>query len=142
MNGRQQGPGQFGDLERAGLIIAAIMVLVGVCFWGWTGLAGVLFGGGWPHLSAAQLSRAMVKVPAHLSDPRLAFASEVRSRLPGAVGFYGALLVLLALLVAVAGLAVWFWQRHRAPGSGRRTGARWARGGDLGRLQRGRHARL
>ena len=142
MNGRQQGPGQFGDLERAGLIIAAIMVLVGVCFWGWTGLAGVLFGGGWPHLSAAQLSRAMVNVPAHLSDPRLAFASEVRSRLPGAVGFYGALLVLLALLVAVAGLAVRFWQRHRAPGSGRRTGARWARGGDLGRLQRGRHARL
>jgi type IV secretory pathway TraG/TraD family ATPase VirD4 len=141
MNGRQQAAGQLGDLERAGLIIAAITVLVGVCVWAWTGLAGALFGDGWPHLTASQLQRAIVNVPAHLSDPRLAFPRPIRAGLPGAVGFYSALLVLLIVLGVAAWLAVRVWQRHRAPGSGKRTGARWARGGELGRLRRGRQAR-
>jgi type IV secretory pathway TraG/TraD family ATPase VirD4 len=141
MNASRQGSGQLGDVERAILIVAAITMLVGAGVWAWAGLAGVLFGGGWPHLTPTELSQAMVSVPAHLSDPRRAFPRTIRSQLPGTAGFYVALVVLLAVAGVAAWLAVRVWQQHRSPNRGKRTGARWARGGDLGRLQRGRPAR-
>jgi type IV secretion system protein VirD4 len=141
VSAHRQGSGQLGDLERAGLVIAWIAVAVGGCVWAWVGLAGVLFGGGWPRLTAGQLSHAMAVVPAHVSDPRLAFPRPARSQLPGPVGFYTALAVLVAVAAAGAWLAVRVWRQHRAPGSGKRRGARWARGGDLARLQRPRQTR-
>jgi type IV secretory pathway TraG/TraD family ATPase VirD4 len=141
LNARRNGNGQLVELERLGLVLAAIALLVGGCIWAWTVLAGVLFGGGWPHLTAAQLPRAMAGLPGHLSDPRLAFSPAIRSRLPGAAGFYITLIVLSAVLGVAVWLAARVWQQHRLPGTGKRTGARWAGGGDLGRLRRGRQTR-
>ena len=142
MNGRQQDAAQLGDLERAGLIIAGITVLAGACVWAWTGLAGVLFGGGWPHLTAAQLlardgerARAPLRPAARVPPRRSGRGCRARSASTARCSCSW------RCWSRWLWLAVWFWQRHRAPGSGKRTGARWARGGDLGRLQRGRHAR-
>jgi type IV secretion system protein VirD4 len=123
VKGTRQRNGQLGELERVVLVIAGITVLVGAFLYAWVALAGGLFGGGWPHLTAAQLSRAIARVPARLGDPRLAFPHRVRSQLPGPLGFY---LALAALLVGVA-IAVWLAlrvsQQHRGPGGGKRTGA-------------------
>jgi hypothetical protein len=143
MNGNRQQNAQLGELERVVLVIAAITVLVGAFLYAWVGLAGGLFGGGWPHLTATQLSRAIARVPAHLGDPRLAFPPRIRSQLPGPLGFYLALAVLLVGVAIAVWLALRVYQQHRAPpaGGGKRPGARWARGGDLGRLRRRRQAR-
>jgi type IV secretion system protein VirD4 len=76
------------------------------------------------------------------SRPRLAFPPVARSQLPGAVGFYVALIPVLAVLGAAMWLAVWLWRRHGGGGiDGRRNGARWARGGELDRLRHRRPER-
>jgi type IV secretion system protein VirD4 len=138
MNGPRQRNAQLGELERLVLIIAAITVLIGAFLYAWVGLAGGLFGAGWPHLTAAQLSRAIARMPAHLGDPRRAFPRTIRWQLPGPLGFYLALAVLLVGVAVAVWLALRLWRQHRGPGGGKRTGARWARSGDLGRLRRGR----
>jgi type IV secretion system protein VirD4 len=118
--------------------------------WLWGGLAGLLFGRGWPHVAAGQLPAVMVHLPARLAHPAAAWPHGARGLLPGAGGFYAALTVLAAMAAALAtgasraGLLSW---RGRRP-----AGARWAAGGELralygrggaGRLALGRgHGRL
>jgi len=122
-----------------GLSDAAILTAIGcalaVCgsVWMWGGLAGALFGGGWPSVGASELVGVLTRLPAHLSDPATAWPDPARSRLPGPGGFYAALLLLavglLALVLIVrraGGLAI-----VRRGG----TGARWAGAGELGPLR-------
>jgi len=116
-------------------------VLIGVVVsgcalvWLWGGIAGAIFGHGWPRLGAGQLLDVLVRLPGRLSDPAGAWPSAVRPDLPGAGAFYGALAILAAALAIPAGLL------GRAGGFallGRGgAGARWAGGGDL-RVLRGR----
>jgi type IV secretion system protein VirD4 len=142
VNGRPQGTGELGGFERAILVVAGVTALVGAVVWAWAGVAGFLFGGGWSHLTASQLQRAIVRLAAHLGDPRLAFPRGARSELPGAVDFYIALLPVLVALGGGVWLAAGLWRRHGgASAGGKRTGARWASGGDLDRLRRRRLAR-
>ncbi|MGH2930694.1 MAG: type IV secretory system conjugative DNA transfer family protein, partial [Solirubrobacteraceae bacterium] len=132
--------GQFGELERAAIVIAGATILIGGVVWAWVGLAGILFGDGWPRLTARQLQHAILSLPANLGDPRAAFGRTLQLQLPGPSGFYLALVVLLIALGMLAWLAVWLWRRHR-PDAGKQTGARWARAGDLDRLRRRRALR-
>jgi type IV secretion system protein VirD4 len=115
-------------------VLVAIGVVAGVCalVWLWGGLAGALFGGGWPR--AGDLPAVLLRLPAQLAHPARAWPANVRGRLPGPAGFYAA----LALLAAGGGLLARLWQR--AVGSPRRfSGARLARGSDLRALRRGGH---
>jgi type IV secretion system protein VirD4 len=124
-----------------GAMIAAIgcLVAVGTALWLWGGIAGALFGRGWPNVSGAQLPGVLIRLPARLSDPAGAWPAAARPDLPGPVGFYAALGVLGAACAAaavLAGRAI-----ASAPLGRRDRGARWARGGDLRALRTARRGR-
>jgi type IV secretion system protein VirD4 len=111
-------------------VIGCVVAVAGV-LWLWGGLAGALFGTGWPDVGVGQLLAVLIRLPARLSDPAQAWPTVARASLPGAAGFYGALALLAGSGVVVALLA------GRA-GAGVRTGtgATWARSGELRRLRR------
>jgi type IV secretion system protein VirD4 len=139
-----------------GISDAAMLALIGgagalaAAVWLWGGLAGLMFGAGWPHVGAGQLPAVMVRLPARLAHPATAWPRAARAHLPDAEGFYAALTMLAVVVAAViagasrAGLLAWL-------GRGQ-AGARWARAGELralhgrartGRLALGRcHGRL
>ncbi|MDQ6835114.1 MAG: hypothetical protein M3016_02905, partial [Actinomycetota bacterium] len=134
MNGRRP-EGGISDGVMLGVIGAAAAVCAGV--WVWGALAGALFGGGWTPVMPGHVLAVMGRLPSHLSDPATAWPRPQRGRLPGPVGFYGTLTLLI--VGATAGVAVasrWglTWQRSRRGGSG----ARWASRGELRDLRRGR----
>ncbi len=112
---------------------------LGALVWLWGGLAGVLFGAGWPHVAMASLPGVIVRLPARLADPSAAWPPGARSLLPGPAGFY-ATLVLLGSAVAALARSAGSTRLFRDPS----PGARWASGGELRslRARSGRPARL
>ena len=119
-----------------GISDAAMLALVGsvsavaAALWLWGGLAGALFGAGWPHVGLGQLLGILMRLPSRLSDPAGAWPPAARSDLPGPGGFYATLALLAGsggALALIAGRA----------GAGRRVGpgARWARSDELRRLR-------
>jgi len=120
-------------------LIGAVLSLAAVA-WLWGGVAGVLFGRGWPRLDGGQLAGVLARLPGSLDDPGLAWPRAVRSGLPGAGGFYAALGLLGAgcgALVLAASRAVGGRVFGAADPA---SGARWARGSELATLRRGRVA--
>ena len=116
------------------VLAAAAAVTVGAAgVWAWGGIAGVLFGNGWPRVSAGQMPRLLMRLPAHLADPADAWPAAVRGGLPAGPGFYAALALALlltgAISVGVVRLA------GQAGMLGRPSGARWAQDGELGALR-------
>src|SRR2546423_11302120 len=110
------------------VMLAAIGSALGLAFvvWLWGGVAGALFGQGWPSVGSTQLPSIVARLPARLSDPSHAWPGAVRADLPGPCGFYAA----LALVASGIALPGFFLTRARslqqpAPG------ASWARRGDL-----------
>ena len=117
------------------VLLAAIgsLAALAVTLWLWGGLAGALFGSGWPHVGFAQLLGIATRLPSRLSNPAGAWPALTRSRLPGPGGFYAA----LALLTGAGG--VFALAAGRAVvGLRGGDGARWARSGELRRLRGGR----
>jgi type IV secretion system protein VirD4 len=135
-----RGGGGISDAAMLALI-GGVGVLAGAV-WLWGGVAGLLFGGGWPRITAGQLPTVMVRLPARLAHPAAAWPRGTRALLPGAAGFYGALTLLATMTVACgvaasrAGLLSWMGRRSAA--------ARWAGAGELrvlhGRARTGRLA--
>jgi type IV secretion system protein VirD4 len=117
-----------------GAMLAAIGCMVGVggLLWLWGGLAGVLFGHGWPPVAGGQLPSVLIRLPARLSDPATAWPAPVQPWLPGPLGFYAALLVLVGAGTAAVLLA----SRAIATARPGYRGAKWARAADL-RMLRG-----
>jgi hypothetical protein len=111
------------------LAVIAGLFALGAFVWLWGGLAGALFGGGWPRLRTGQLPAVLVRLPARLSDPAAAWPVAVRRQLPGAAGFYGA----FALLAGCGAAAVAGVSRTGLAARllGRAHGARWASGPEL-----------
>jgi type IV secretion system protein VirD4 len=107
-------------------LVAGVLALV----WLWGGVAGELFGRGWPRVDGPDgLLTVLTRLPSHLGDPARAWPWRARTRLPGPLASYGA----LALLLTTAGLAVRLAVRAGAldlvrPGGG---GSRWASAGEL-----------
>ncbi len=120
-----------GDGVLVGLI-ATVLVLA-LVVWLWGGIAGAVFGGGWPHLGGGALAEVLVRLPDRLANPAQAWPLRVRPLLPGPGGFYSALALLaggswlLATLALRLGLASLVGRRD--------AGARWARPGELRRLR-------
>jgi type IV secretion system protein VirD4 len=123
-----------------GLSDTAVLAIIGcaaatcAAVWLWGGIAGAMFGRGWPQPGFTQLLGVLVRLPMRLSDPAGAWPSPARSRLPGPEGFYAALAVLIAGACGVlagarlvGGLRL---LRTRDPG------ARWASGGEVRILRR------
>jgi type IV secretion system protein VirD4 len=125
MSGRREsGP---SDLAMVALI--GIAVAVGTAVWLWGGVAGLLFGSGWPRIGAGETFAVVVRLPGSIGDPARAWPVAARGRLPGTAGLYGALALLvvgaLALATAISRTGAAAILR------GRSEGARWARRGEL-----------
>ncbi|HTT30969.1 MAG TPA: type IV secretory system conjugative DNA transfer family protein [Solirubrobacteraceae bacterium] len=120
-----------GLSDAAALATIGVVVVVTGTLWLWGGVAGALFGSGWPAVGIGQLLAVLVRLPSRLSDPAAAWPTAARPLLPGAGGFYGALAILAgagAVLVLAAGRV----GVRLGSGGG---GARWARTPELRRLR-------
>jgi type IV secretion system protein VirD4 len=130
------------------LAIIGVIVALGLTVWLWGGIAGELFGHGWPRgAGAGGVLTVLTRLPGHLGRPAAAWPAAARRALPGPVGCYVALALLVA---AIAGLVL-LTARGGLPAllRGPDTGARWAsrselrllggRGRQGGRLVLGRH---
>ncbi len=130
--------------ERQGISDAVMLTLIGTVVgaaalvWLWGGVAGAVFGRGWPQVGLGQALAILTRLPTRLSAPATAWPRSSQDLLPGAGGFYGALATLAvtallpARLIGRSGLL-----RARNPG------ARWAQRSELRTLRgRTRGARL
>ena len=124
-----------GISDVAVLIVIGFVAAVAGTLWLWGGLAGALFGSGWPHVAVAQLLEVVIRLPSHLAHPGSAWPPAARSRLPDALGVYGALAILAGAGAIVLVLAARAGARLRPA-----AGARWARSGELRRLRLVRRA--
>ncbi|MGH2868326.1 MAG: hypothetical protein ACRDNK_12270, partial [Solirubrobacteraceae bacterium] len=77
-----QGAPHSGPSDAALLAALAAVTGVAVTVWVWGGLAGALFGGGWPRVPADQLLGVLVRLPSRLSDPAHAWPRPARATLP------------------------------------------------------------
>jgi type IV secretion system protein VirD4 len=122
--------------RREGFSDAAVLVAIGclasvaAALWLWGGLAGALFGAGWPRVGIGELLGIAIRLPSRLTDPAGAWPNAARSRLPGPGGFYLALAPLVAAGVALVPVA-----GRVGGGLSGGAGARWARGRELGSLR-------
>jgi type IV secretion system protein VirD4 len=120
-----------GISDVAMLAIVGSVAGVAALLWLWGGLAGALFGHGWPAVGLGQLLTVLLKLPVRLADPAGAWPAGVRAQLPGPIGFYTA----LALLAASGGvLAAVVARAGRGRLNGR--GAQWAGSRELEALRR------
>jgi type IV secretion system protein VirD4 len=132
--GRGPGPSDAAVLTLIGLALA-----IGAAVWVWGGVAGVLFGSGWPRVGAGETFGILVRLPGRMADPAQAWPRPARGRLPGAPEVY-ATLGLLAAGAITLGAAV--SRSGLAPAlRGRPDGAHWATRGELRPLYTSRVSR-
>jgi type IV secretion system protein VirD4 len=137
MNAQTTTPTSATGAELAGfLVLTGLPVGLGV-LWLWGGLAGWLFGEGWPHgMTLADHARVAVRLPAHFTDPAAAWPTPTRAGLPGAGAFYAVLIALVCVTAAIAVTLV-VASRRLSLVSGSRApsrSSRWARARDVRRL--------
>jgi type IV secretion system protein VirD4 len=143
MSARRSSGG--GDPVSDKLLLAVIggLIALATCVWAWGGVAGLVFGSGWPHLGLDAAGTVLLHLPQRLSDPRRAWPVAARRALPAAPGLYGALALVLLGAGAVGFVLNRFGVVDALRGSGSGTAARWARTGELRPLfGRGRSGRL
>jgi type IV secretion system protein VirD4 len=136
-----------GISDVAMLVAIGTIVAFAVLVWLWGGIAGVVFGGGWPRVGGGDVLRVLVRLPSRLPDPARAWPADARGVLPSAGGFYAALALLAAGVAGVGGLLARTGLFDRLARRG--AGARWAGANELralrgrsrtqGRLVLGRH---
>jgi type IV secretion system protein VirD4 len=114
---RREGPSDAA-------VLIGIGAVVGVCglVWLWGGIAGMLFGGGWPRTGGAgELLGVLTRLPTRLGHPSRAWPASARAGLPGPAGFYAALGLLGAAVGSAARIGIRVYGAHRHS-----AGARWA----------------
>ena len=119
----------------AGLLVG----VTGGCVWAAASLAAMLHG---DHLDASlrEALAAAAGLPAHLADPRLAWAAAQRSALPGPALYWASTLLVVVAVAALAAVAFRRWGRSRVGTAERRplgvdARARFARARDLAPLR-------
>src|SRR5436305_10264973 len=133
---RERHPGLVSD----GVILGVIGCALAVCgiVWLWGGIAGTIFGRGWPHTGLLAQLDILRRLPGEFGNPARAWPAGARARLPGPAGFYAALAILAG---AAAGLLTVVRRAGRLTSlDASRGGARWAGGSELRVLRRGKQA--
>src|SRR6266545_3176032 len=114
------------------LAVGAVLAAT-VLVWVVGQVAAVLFGAHhWLPVSLAEVAQVPFHLAKHPGDPRLAWPASVRGMLPGPVGIYAALVLVLVVPVGLASGLVgrrWSWERRL-----REHGAQWATRWRLRRL--------
>lgn len=136
-------PGRITLAEQVTCLAAGAFFVCAVLVWASGELAGLLFtSSGAPGVSPGQIGGVLARLPAHLSDPRMAWPARTVRALPGTAGMYAAmvLVLLFAGTLALAILRLAAVLRDRVPPLLERPGersvaARWGRSGELRRLQ-------
>jgi type IV secretion system protein VirD4 len=111
--------------------VLALFAAVSALVWGAGQVAGGLFGAGRPAAALAETPAIAVRLREHLSDPAAAWPAVDGARLPGAVGFYAAAVIVTLAITALAWATLTLWNRIRRS---RVDGARFATRRDLAPL--------
>lgn len=125
-----------GPWEIGGAVLIGLVVALGAVVWLWGGMAGFVFGSGWPDTTVPELGHVVSRLPARISDPATAWPPSTRADLPGPAGFYIALIPVGVVVAGVGFAGVRIWRRVGAAagpgGSSRRPkAATWARRHEL-----------
>src|SRR6266540_3992003 len=106
------------------LAVGAVLVAT-VLVWVVGQVAAVLFGAHhWLPVSLAQMAGVPFHLAAHPGNPKLAWPARVRGMLPGPVGMYATLVLVLAIPAALASVVL--GRRFRWDRRLREHGAQWA----------------
>lgn len=130
-----RAPSRGGDLVL--LVVLGATLGLAALVWVWGGVAGLLFGGGWPRVPMGELVGVLGRLPGALADPARAWPAQARGGLPGPAEFYAALVLTGGIGVGLGVLLGRILPALRGSGAG----ARWARGSELRALRRGPVAR-
>lgn len=125
-------------------VALGLLVVVSVIIWAATGIAALACGNSRPRIGTGALAHAMVKLPSHLSDPRLAWPVSMRRGMPTPVAFYAALTVVVSIAAGIVALLTRadILAAFASGGDSERDGARWGRRRDLARLREARGGSL
>jgi type IV secretion system protein VirD4 len=126
---------QTDRLAVAILALTAALASLGLLLWSATVIGSVVSGGGWPSLSAGAVAAALIRLPAHLLEPRLAWPVAVRSEIPATGPFYASLIAVLAATGATAAVLGHHLPTLTSVQVEDRNGARWANRRDLAALK-------
>jgi type IV secretion system protein VirD4 len=104
-------------------LLAGLGSLAGASLVVWeTGrIAGRLFGGDKPSVGLAGAGKILARLPGHLGDPRFAWPTPDQRQLPGPLGWYAALVLVLGFAALVIGGTTWAVLRLRRGRHGRPT---------------------
>ncbi len=147
---QQPRPAPNSALQNLGLAALGAFLGVGVIVWATGQLAARLTTGEWPKMAFSEIPPVLGRLPHHLSDPALAWPPRAARLLPGPVGFYLTLVLVLAPVVAVGWLALRLHTKSGHNAKATSGVARWASAPDLrglivsgpepGRVIVGRHS--
>ena len=129
-----QGNSGGPNLENFFMAAAGVIVGFAAVVWFTGGLAGFLFGGGWPSASVGEAPLTLVRLFAHLGNPAAAWPAPAGRQVPGAFAFY---FTFVALVAFFGGGGYYLFRRVRELVTGNGRGAlgqensSWARRGSL-----------
>jgi type IV secretory pathway TraG/TraD family ATPase VirD4 len=128
-HGGTRGPG----IGAVAFVPVAVIVAVTIgLLWVTGNVSALLAHGRRPRAKLEDIGAVAVRLVRHPGDPAASWPAGDRALIPGPIGFYTTLLVLLALAVALAGLGWRIYRRllNRLPATGE-YGASWASRHDL-----------
>src|SRR6266540_5200988 len=131
---RRQPFAEYPATVAVWLTLGAVLLAAGLLVWTVGQVAAVLFGA--HHfllLPAEEVAGGLWNLPSHLDDPAQAWPPSVRGMLPGPVGMYAALVLVVWGPVLFVGLLVRRLHPHRRR-ERKAKGARWASLWQLRRL--------
>ncbi len=128
--------------EKLLAIALAVTAAAGAFAWVVGQLAGLLFAHTWLHVGAADMAQVLWHLPKHPGDPALAWPARFRHDLPGPVGMYLCMALVIGALVGLADVVIRLWPGQHAPRFGvpllpsrnHHRAATWATGWELRRL--------
>jgi type IV secretion system protein VirD4 len=131
---RRQPYAEYPATDAVWLTIGAVLLAAGLLVWTVGQVAAVLFGAHHPlPMPAEEMAGVLWHLPSHLDDPARAWPPSVRGMLPGPVGMYTALVLVVWGPVLLVGLLVRRFHPYRRT-ERKAKGARWASLWQLRRL--------